>query len=94
MKKISYFIISLIFLMNTIACTGYKPIFSSSNYNFSISDHSISGNKKIGYQIYSKLYSIVKLNNRAVKDATTVGSFSGLGNLKFISNVHIIFKYL
>ena len=29
--------------------------------------------------------SIIKLNNRAVKDATTVGSFSGLGNLKFIS---------
>ena len=29
--------------------------------------------------------SIVKLNNRAVKDATTVGSFSGLGNLVFIS---------
>jgi hypothetical protein len=29
--------------------------------------------------------SIVTLNNRAVKDATTVGSFSGLGNLIFIS---------
>jgi len=29
--------------------------------------------------------SIVKLNNRAVKDATAVGSFTGLGNLKFIS---------
>ncbi len=29
--------------------------------------------------------SIVKLNNRAVKDATAVGSFSALGNLVFIS---------
>ena len=29
--------------------------------------------------------SIVKLNNRAVKDATTVGSITGLGNLVFIS---------
>ena len=29
--------------------------------------------------------SIVKLNNRAVKDATAVGSISGLGNLVFIS---------
>nr|BAR32314.1 hypothetical protein [uncultured Mediterranean phage uvMED] len=29
--------------------------------------------------------SIVKLNNRAVKDATAVGSITGLGNLKFIS---------
>tara|TARA_A100000172_G_C2979641_1_gene88904 strand:- start:21 stop:644 length:624 start_codon:yes stop_codon:yes gene_type:complete len=29
--------------------------------------------------------SIVKLNNRAVKDATAVGSITGLGDLKFIS---------
>ena len=29
--------------------------------------------------------SIIKLNNRAVKDATAVGSISGLGNLVFIS---------
>ena len=29
--------------------------------------------------------SIIKLNNRAVKDATAVGSITGLGNLKFIS---------
>ena len=29
--------------------------------------------------------SIIKLNNRAVKDATAVGSFSALGNLVFIS---------
>ena len=29
--------------------------------------------------------SIVKLNNRGVKDATAFGSITGLGNLKFIS---------
>ena len=29
--------------------------------------------------------SIIKLNNRAVKDATAVGSITGLGNLVFIS---------
>ena len=29
--------------------------------------------------------SIIKLNNRAVKDATAFGSITGLGNLKFIS---------
>ena len=29
--------------------------------------------------------SIIKLNNRAVKDATSVGSITGLGNLVFIS---------
>ena len=63
MKKINFLIILTIFLSFINNCSGYKPIFSSSNYNFSISDHSISGNKKIGNQIYSKLYSIVKLNN-------------------------------
>tara|TARA_Y100000590_G_scaffold390982_1_gene467227 strand:+ start:6398 stop:6889 length:492 start_codon:yes stop_codon:yes gene_type:complete len=64
MKKINFLIILTIFLSFINNCSGYKPIFSSSNYNFSISDHSISGNKKIGNQIYSKLYSIVKLNNK------------------------------
>ena len=29
--------------------------------------------------------SIIKLNNRAVKNATAVGSFTGLGYLIFIS---------
>ena len=58
MKKISYLLISLIFLINISACTGYKPIFSSSNLGFKIADYSITGDKKLGNQIYSKLYSL------------------------------------
>ena len=58
MKKISYLLISLIFLINISACTGYKPIFGSSNLKFKIVDYSISGDKKLGNQIYSKLYNL------------------------------------
>ena len=60
MKKISYLLISLIFLINISACTGYKPIFSSSNLEFKIVDYSISGDKRLGNQIYSRLYDFSK----------------------------------
>ena len=60
MKKITYLIISLILLIFINACSGYKPIFSSSNLQFEIVDHSIKGNKKLGNQIYSKLYNFSK----------------------------------
>ena len=63
MKKISYLFISLILIINIVACTGYKPIFSSTNLKFKIVDHSISGNKKLGNQIYSKLYNLSELNS-------------------------------
>ena len=58
MKKISYLLISLVLLVNIGACTGYKPIFSSSNLEFKIADYSIVGNKKLGNQIYSRLYNL------------------------------------
>ena len=58
MKKISCFLISLTLLINIGACTGYEPIFSSSNIEFKITDYSITGDKKLGNQIYSKLYNL------------------------------------
>ena len=64
MKKISYLLISLIFLINISACTGYKPIFGSSNLEFKIVDYSISGDKKLGKQIYSKLHNLSKSNQK------------------------------
>ena len=58
MKKISYILISLFILINIFACTGYKPIFGSTNLNFKIADYSITGDKKLGNQIYNKLYDL------------------------------------
>ena len=58
MKKIFYLLISFIIFINIGACAGYKPIFGSSNLEFKIADYSISGDKKLGNQIYSKLYNL------------------------------------
>ena len=58
MKKISHLLILLILLTNIYACTGYKPIYSSANLEFKIADYSIIGDKKLGNQIYSRLYNI------------------------------------
>ena len=62
MKKISFLGLSIILLINFSACTGYKPIFSSSNFEFKIADYSINGNKKLGNKIYSKLHNISQSN--------------------------------
>ena len=62
MKKIIHLTILLILLLNIAACSGYKPIFSSSNLQFKISDYLIKPNKKIGNQIFSKLYNLSENN--------------------------------
>jgi len=61
MKKIIFILIFL----NISACSGYKPIFSSSNLEFKLNDYSISGDKKIGNQIYSKLYNVSKTTEKS-----------------------------
>jgi len=61
MKKITYLIISLIFLNFINACAGYKPIYTTTNLQFEIADYSIKTNKKLGrkfilnYIIYPNL---------------------------------------
>ena len=68
MKKVFYRLISIILLINVCACAGYKPIFSSSNLKFKISDYSISGDKKLGNQIYSKLYNLSKSSKKKFRN--------------------------
>ena len=63
MKKIAYLIISIIFLNFINACTGYKPIYTT-DLQFEIADYSIKTNKKLGSQIYSKLYNLSKSNKK------------------------------
>jgi len=62
MKKIYYILISLIIILCTASCAGYKPIFGSSNLGFKITDHTIKGDEKLGNKIYAQLYSLSKRN--------------------------------
>ena len=62
MKKKLLIVVSFFIFICLNACTGYKPIYSSSNVHFTIADYSIKGDKKLGNQIYSKLLNISKYN--------------------------------
>ena len=77
MKKILYLLTSFIILINIGACAGYKPIFGSSNLEFKIAEYSISGDKKLGNKIYSKLYDL----SRSTKKT------SGTKNIYLLINV-------
>ena len=60
MKKITSIIVLFILFICINSCAGYKPIFGSPNVQFEIADYSIEGDKKLGNQIYSKLYNFSK----------------------------------
>ena len=62
-KKFAPIIFLTIALIFINSCTGYKPIFSSSNIKFDIADYSIEGDKKIAKQIYAKLNNLSKNNS-------------------------------
>ena len=49
-------------LVSINACTGYKPIYSSENIQFTIADYSIGGDTRIAKIIYSKLNNLSKSN--------------------------------
>ena len=70
MKKIYYLLISFILLVSIFACANYKPIFSTTNLKFNISDYSIVGDKKIGNKIYTQLHNLFLTNkdNNEVKN--------------------------
>ena len=55
MKNIYKFIIPIIALILLNECSGYKPIFASSNLGYEIADYEIRGNKNLGKKIYYKL---------------------------------------
>ena len=70
MKKKIYIILLIILLTFLKGCAGYKPIFSSANLQFNISDYSIEGDKVLGNKIYSRLYNLSKSkkNNQNIKN--------------------------
>ena len=62
MRKITYSILPILLIILISACTGYKPIFGSTNLNFEISDYSVKGEKILANKIYSKLYNLSRAN--------------------------------
>ena len=71
MKKKKSIIVLFILFICINSCTGYKPIFGTSNLQFEIVDYSIEGDKKLGNQIYSKLYNFSK-SNKNQKNITKI----------------------
>ena len=106
MKKIIYLVISLSVLIGINSCTGYKPIFSSTDLQLQIVDHSIKGNKKLGNKIYSQLYRVFKSdknnpNNKTVsiiievskdKNPTVKNSAGKTLEYKIVLKTNIILK--
>ena len=64
MKKKTYLIFLFILLVLFNGCSGYKPIFSSTNFDFAIGNYSIQGNKLLGNKIYSQLYILSQSNKK------------------------------
>jgi hypothetical protein len=106
MKKISYYIISIIFIFSIYSCAGYNPIFNSSKFKFNIEEYKIEGDKKLGRQIYSKLYNLSKSNKNnpdtknfvitikstKEKNATAINSSGKVLEYKMTINVNILIK--
>ena len=68
MKKIIFLtVISIILFVLNSSCTGYKPIYATSNFDFKIEQHSIKGDVKLGNLIYRKLNNISLSNKNNLK---------------------------
>ena len=72
MKKIIFlnFVFIILFLFAS-GCTGYKPIYSTSNFNFKIEQHTIEGDVELGNLIYRKLNNI-SLSNKNNPDLRSI----------------------
>jgi len=67
MKKIPFICLLFIVSITVTDCSGYRPILNKANIQFVISDYSITGNKKIGNQIYSKIYNATRKNKQTAE---------------------------
>ena len=63
MKKNTFTILLIALLIFINGCSGYKPIFSSTNLEFNIANYSLEDNKTLGEKIYSRLKRASKLND-------------------------------
>jgi hypothetical protein len=73
MKIFNYLILLITLTTLTSGCSGYKPIFNSTNLNFKILNYSIDGDKKLGNQLYSKIKKSSEVNNN--QEANNISIF-------------------
>ena len=104
MKNKFIHIALLITLIGINACTGYKPIFSSSNIQFKISEYLLEGNKKLSKKIYLELNNLSQTSNSDVKsisikidtdknkEATAKNTAGKILEYKITLNIHVIIK--
>ena len=62
MKKNTFTILLIVLLIFINGCSGYKPIFSSTNLEFDIANYSLEDDKTLGEKIYARLKRASKLN--------------------------------
>ena len=62
MKKNTFTTLLIVLLIFINGCSGYKPIFNSTNLEFNIANYSLEDNKTLGEKIYSRLKRASKLN--------------------------------
>ncbi len=69
MKNLNYLILSFIFFafLSLSSCGGYKPIFSAENLDFEISNHSISGDKILGNQLFARIKKSSKISKNSLE---------------------------
>ena len=72
MKKKNYLLISLFLSIFIYSCAGYKPIYNSSNFGFEITKYEIKGEKKLGREIYYRLYNLSKSNKSLDKKSLKI----------------------
>jgi len=62
MKKITFLTILSILFIYINSCTGYTPIYDSSNVKFKIEDYSLKGEERLANLIYRKLHGVTLSN--------------------------------
>ena len=67
MKKIINLIISIVLLIGFSSCSGYKPVFDLTGFQFKIENYSLAGDKRTAKQIYYQLYNLSKTNSEDSK---------------------------
>jgi len=93
MKKIIYFISSLLLLIIINGCAGYEPIFGSENLKFKIVNYSIEGDKILGNKIYSKFYNLSQ-SNKDNQDIRNINLYINLTKSKTGTSKNIAGKIL